>query len=49
MLAANNERQFRDLCACVGHADILDDVRWASPTERRENQDSLREVLAEAS
>ena len=48
MLAANNERQFRDLCACVGHADVLDDVRWASPTERRENQDSLREVLAEA-
>ncbi|MEM7404229.1 MAG: CoA transferase [Pseudomonadota bacterium] len=45
MLAANNERQFRDLCAVAGHAEWADDPRWSAPAVRRENQDALRAVL----
>lgn len=45
MLAANNERQFRDLCATVGHPEWADDPRWSKPNVRRENQDALRAEL----
>ena len=45
MLAANNERQFKDLCAVVGHADWADDERWCEPVVRKANQDALRKRL----
>ena len=45
MLAANNERQFRDVCAVVGHAEWADDPRWNEPVVRRANQEALRELL----
>ena len=48
MLAANNERQFRDLCGALGHAQWADDPRWCEPQVRRQHQDALREVLAAA-
>ncbi len=46
MLAANNERQFRDLCACVGVAAC--DERFADPATRAKNQPALRALLDEA-
>ena len=42
MLAANNERQFADLCRALGHAEWATDPRWAEPANRREHQDELR-------
>lgn len=42
MLAANNDRQFRKLCAAVGRADILSDPRWCNPAVRRDNAVALR-------
>lgn len=47
MLAANNERQFADLCRVLGHPEWLDDPRWASPSARSQHQDSLRAVFAD--
>lgn len=48
MLAANNERQFTDLCQALGHPEWAADERWADPRTRRKNQDSLRQLFAEA-
>ncbi len=45
MLAANNEPQFRRLCAVIGRADILTDPRWREPAVRRQNGAALREAL----
>lgn len=45
-IAANNERQFRDLCAALGHPDWADDPRWSSPRARAEHQDDLRAEFA---
>jgi crotonobetainyl-CoA:carnitine CoA-transferase CaiB-like acyl-CoA transferase len=45
MLAANNERQFRDLCGCLGYAEWADDPRWAEPANRKDNADALRELF----
>ena len=42
-VAANTERQFRDLCAALGHAEWSEDARWSTPGARRVNQDELRE------
>lgn len=42
MLAANNERQFADLCRALGHAEWATDPRWADPAIRRRHQDELR-------
>lgn len=42
MLAANNERQFRDLCGALGHPEWATDPRWADPATRRQHQDALR-------
>ncbi|MDP2328448.1 MAG: CoA transferase [Dehalococcoidia bacterium] len=42
MLAANNERQFTDLCRALGHAEWASDPRWADPAIRRQHQDALR-------
>lgn len=47
MLAANHDRQFRNLCLAIGREDILGDERWRSPTERLKNWRSLRETLEE--
>ncbi|MCB1739385.1 MAG: CoA transferase, partial [Gammaproteobacteria bacterium] len=45
MLAANNERQFVDLCKGLGHPEWAADPRWADRETRRNNQDSLRVEL----
>jgi formyl-CoA transferase len=45
MLAANNERQFRNLCLAIDRSDILEDVRWHTPETRRQNGIELRETL----
>ena len=45
MLAANNERQFKDLCMVVGHEEWVTDPRWNSPMVRAENQETLRQEL----
>lgn len=44
-IAANTERQFRDLCAAVGHPEWADDDRWSSRGARSQNQDGLRTAL----
>ena len=48
MLAANNERQFADLCRALGHEEWATDPRWAEPAARREHQDELRSLFEEA-
>lgn len=45
MLAANNQRQFGDLCEVLGHAEWAEDPRWVEPQERAANQDALRELF----
>lgn len=45
MIAANNDKQFRALCAGIGRPDILHDERWSHPTERRKNASALRAEL----
>lgn len=45
MLAANNDRQFRQLCAAVGRDDILSDPRWSDVAARNENAAELRAEL----
>lgn len=45
MLAANNERQFRDLCTVLGHPEWANDPRWANPVSRSANQDALRSLF----
>lgn len=45
MLAANNQRQFGDLCEVLGHAEWAEDPRWVEPQERAVNQDALRELF----
>jgi crotonobetainyl-CoA:carnitine CoA-transferase CaiB-like acyl-CoA transferase len=48
MLAANNERQFADLCEALGHSEWAQDPRWAEPRARAANQDALREIFESA-
>lgn len=45
MIAANNDRQFADLCRGVGRPDILEDPRWAEPAARAANAPALRAEL----
>lgn len=45
MLAANNDKQFRALCAGLRRPDILDDVRWSNPAARLANAQALRAEL----
>ncbi len=47
MIAANNERQFVDLCRAIGLPDVLDDPRFAEPAQRRENVAALRDLIAQ--
>jgi crotonobetainyl-CoA:carnitine CoA-transferase CaiB-like acyl-CoA transferase len=48
MLAANNERQFADLCAVLGYPEWAEDERWRQPRQRAENQQALRAVIENA-
>jgi crotonobetainyl-CoA:carnitine CoA-transferase CaiB-like acyl-CoA transferase len=48
MLAANNERQFADVCEGLGHPQWAVDERWSNPKIRRQNQDELRELMVSA-
>jgi crotonobetainyl-CoA:carnitine CoA-transferase CaiB-like acyl-CoA transferase len=48
MLAANNERQFRNLVKVLGSEEWADDERWSDPATRRKNQDALRKKINEA-
>ncbi len=45
MLAANNDKQFRALCAGLGRPDILEDTRWNNPKARLTNAQALRAEL----
>ncbi|MEO3386714.1 CoA transferase [Mesorhizobium sp. CAU 1741] len=42
MVAANNDKQFRAMCAGLGRPDILADERWREPRQRQANAASLR-------
>lgn len=48
MLAANNQRQFADLCEVLGHSEWAQDPRWAEPRARAANQDALRALFESA-
>jgi crotonobetainyl-CoA:carnitine CoA-transferase CaiB-like acyl-CoA transferase len=48
MLAANNERQFADLCAVLGYPEWAEDERWRQPRQRAENRQALRAVIENA-
>jgi crotonobetainyl-CoA:carnitine CoA-transferase CaiB-like acyl-CoA transferase len=45
-LAANHERQFRDLCTTLGRPDLLSDPRFATPDQRQTNAAALRVELS---
>lgn len=45
MVAANNDKQFRALCAGLGRPDILEDDRFRSPDARQANASELRAEL----
>ena len=47
-IAANNERQFRDLCTAVGHPDLAEDDRFADRSARQANAHEFRSLLARA-
>jgi crotonobetainyl-CoA:carnitine CoA-transferase CaiB-like acyl-CoA transferase len=47
-IAANNERQFRELCAAIGRPDLADDDRFADRAARQTNADAFRAVLRTA-
>jgi crotonobetainyl-CoA:carnitine CoA-transferase CaiB-like acyl-CoA transferase len=42
MIAANNERQFQNLCKGLNREDLLTDPRWATLEARTENNEALR-------
>ena len=44
-IAANNERQFADLCRALGHPEWSTDPRWHEPEVRRQHQQAFREQL----
>lgn len=46
-IAANNERQFRDLCSAIGRAELANDERFADRAARQINAESFRAVLAD--
>ncbi|PCI85359.1 MAG: CoA transferase [Hyphomicrobiales bacterium] len=45
MIAANNNKQFKDLCKGIERLDILTDPRWSEPQQRKQNADELRQEL----
>lgn len=48
VIAVGNDRQFRALCDAIGRAELADDARFASNTERVANRVELREELDRA-
>ena len=48
VIAVGNDRQFRALCEAIGRAELADDTRFASNTERVANRVQLREELDRA-
>lgn len=47
-IAANNERQFQNLCTALGHSEWAVDDRWATARARRTNREALRELFTDA-
>ena len=47
MIAANNERQFCDLCRVIDLGPLLDDPRFDTPARRRDHVPELRHLIAE--
>lgn len=45
MVAANNDRQFRALCAGLGRPDLCEDARWRDAGARQRNAAALRAEL----
>ena len=45
-LAANQERQFRQLCSALGRPELVSDERYRDPANRRANAAALRVELA---
>lgn len=48
VIAVGNDRQFRALCEAIGRAELADDERFATNTERVANRLELREELDRA-
>jgi crotonobetainyl-CoA:carnitine CoA-transferase CaiB-like acyl-CoA transferase len=48
VIAVGNDRQFRALCEAIGRAELADDPRFATNTERVANRRELREELDRA-
>jgi crotonobetainyl-CoA:carnitine CoA-transferase CaiB-like acyl-CoA transferase len=46
MIAANNERQFQDLCRAIDLGDVLADPRFGDPAARADNVAELRGLIA---
>lgn len=47
-IAANNDRQFRDLCEAIGHPELADDERFVTTPARQANAEAFRLPLREA-
>lgn len=45
-IAANNDRQFRDLCVAIGEPVLAEDDRFASNGVRQQNATAFRQILA---
>ena len=46
-IAANNERQFRDLCHGLGLDEVISDPRFAKPADRKQHSDAFGDLLAQ--
>jgi crotonobetainyl-CoA:carnitine CoA-transferase CaiB-like acyl-CoA transferase len=46
-MAAGNDRLWQSVCAVVGHAEYLDDLRFTTTTKRAANQVALKDLLEE--
>jgi crotonobetainyl-CoA:carnitine CoA-transferase CaiB-like acyl-CoA transferase len=46
-IAANNDRQFRDLCLALGRPELLHDERFADAASRQGNAAEFRDVIAD--
>ena len=45
-VAANNDRQFRNLCQAIGRNELADDERFAAHADRQQNAKQFRALLA---
>jgi crotonobetainyl-CoA:carnitine CoA-transferase CaiB-like acyl-CoA transferase len=46
-IAANNDRQFRNLCAAIGRPELADDERFTTQVVRQSNAGEFQALLAE--